>query len=70
MEHLLAKVEELHEEMKAEMRTNQVNMNSTVKEMKANQWEMMVNMDARKEGLEVCVGNMEANHCSKASGSP
>jgi hypothetical protein len=36
MEHLLAKVGEFHEEMKAEMRTNQANMDATIKEIKAN----------------------------------
>jgi gamma-glutamylcysteine synthetase len=32
MEHLLAKVGEFHEEMKAEMSTNQANMDTTLKE--------------------------------------
>jgi hypothetical protein len=61
MEHPLAKVREFHEEMKAEMRTIQADTDVTLKEMKANQLEMIANMDAWKEGMEVCVGKLEAN---------
>jgi hypothetical protein len=50
MEHPVAKVREFHEQMKAEMRTIQ-----------ANQQEMIVNMDVWKEGMEACVGKLEAN---------
>jgi hypothetical protein len=43
------------------MKTNKAKTNAYLKEMKANQQEVTAKMDTWIEGMEACVGKLEAN---------